>query len=105
MTRALDYDRLVRDFENSLVTTLRGHRAGEDYLDMWVPDEDPVKGILNMVEAAQAAGRRGIEISVLLTTLPASRHQELRRLVARLGSVELASATDRVTIAVELIRQ
>jgi hypothetical protein len=29
----------------------------------------------------------------------------LRRLVARLGSVELASATDRVTIAVELIRQ
>ena len=34
-----------------------------DYLEMWVPDDDPVKSLLNMVEAAEAYGRDEIAIA------------------------------------------
>ena len=64
----LNYETLVKAFEEALVTKLRGHGAEAEYLEMWVPDEDPVKSILNMVEAAEAFGRDEIAIEVSSTT-------------------------------------
>src|SRR5205085_5898938 len=86
----IDYDELTRQFEHSLLHTLRGHGAGLDLLETWVPDDDPVKGILNMVEAAQLAGQDAIEIRVALETLPPVRHQELKEVLKTVGAVSLS---------------
>jgi hypothetical protein len=85
----LNYERLVADFSNDLLHNLRNHGAAEECLETWVPDEDPVRGILNMVEAAQSADSPEIAIEVSSATLPDARVPELRGLLAGLGSVDI----------------
>ena len=91
MTGALNYEILVRAFEQALVTKLRGHGADADYLEMWVPDEDPVKSLLNMVEAAEAYGRDDIAIEVAAETLSEAQVKELLALLGNIGSPEIAA--------------
>jgi len=94
MSGALNYEVLVQAFEESLVTKLRGHGAEADYLEMWVPDEDPVKSILNMVEAAEAYGRDDIAIEVSAATLSAPRLEELEAVLSAMGSATITATAD-----------
>ena len=90
MSVALNYELLVRAFEESLVTKLRGHGAEADYLEMWVPDDDPVKSLLNMVEAAEAYGRDEIAIEVSAETLSDDRVNELLAVLRDIGRPRIA---------------
>jgi hypothetical protein len=94
MTAALNYEVLVKAFEEALVTKLRGHGAEADYLEMWVPDEDPVKSILNMVEAAEAFGRNDIAIEVSSETLSDGQVNELLSVLSDIGSAEVTARAD-----------
>jgi hypothetical protein len=94
MTAALNYEVLVKAFEEALVTKLRGHGAEADYLEMWVPDEDPVKSILNMVEAAEAFGRNDIAIEVSSETLSDGQVNELLSVLSDIGSAEITARAD-----------
>lgn len=100
MTATLNYEVLVRAFEEALVTKLRGHGAEADYLEMWVPDEDPVKSILNMVEAAEAYGRDDIAIEVSAETLSERQLEELTAVLNAMGSAKVATTADGRLIAV-----
>lgn len=91
MTATLNYEVLVRAFEDALVTKLRGHGAEADYLEMWVPDEDPVKSILNMVEAAEAYGRDDIAIEVSADTLTDTQVNELLSVLSDIGSARVTA--------------
>ena len=91
MTGTLNYEVLVRAFEDALVTKLRGHGAEADYLEMWVPDEDPVKSILNMVEAAEAYGRDDIAIEVSADTLTDTQVNELLSVLSDIGSARVTA--------------
>lgn len=92
MSATLNYEALVRAFEEALVTKLRGHGAEADYLEMWVPDEDPVKSLLNMVEAAEAYGRDEIAVEVAPETL---NDRQAEALLAALGDMGTARITAR----------
>ena len=96
----IQYETLVAEFEDGLLNALRGHGVGFDYLDIWVPDEDPVKGILNMAESAEAFGTPEIIVAVRRSTLPASRDGELLALLSPLGNASIAPMEDGVVIAV-----
>jgi hypothetical protein len=91
MIAALNYEDLVQAFNEALVTKLRGHAAEAEYLEMWVPDEDPVKSLLNMVEAAQAYGRDGIAVQVAAETLSKDQINELSGILGDIGAVEITS--------------
>ena len=94
MTAALNYEALVQSFEEALVTKLRGHGAEADYLEMWVPDDDPVKSILNMVEAAEAFGRDDIAIEVSAETLTEAQVNELLAVLRDIGSPQITTRAD-----------
>ena len=85
----LDYEEVVSDFNRKLITKLRSHGAEAEYLEMWVPDEDPVKSILNMVEAAQAYGRQEIRVRVSRKTVSASQLESLRHEVGKIGTISV----------------
>lgn len=68
----LIYETLVREFEQSLLTRLRGHNQEAGFLQTWVPDSDPVKSLVYMIESAQAAGVTRFEIVLDHTTLSVS---------------------------------
>jgi hypothetical protein len=90
---AVKYETLVATYQRALVNVLRGHSAGKDYLELWVPDEDPVKSILNMIEAAQAAGRAALAIEVSADTLAPEQLCRLQELAGTYGEASVALAT------------
>ena len=96
----LDYELLVADFESKLVTQLRKFNTDSEYLEMWVPDQNPVRSILNMVEAAEAFGQSEIKVRIAATTMPPERVSELVSQIGDLGRVDVRPAADKVVIAV-----
>ena len=96
----IDYEKMVIAYEKTLMTTLRGHSPRDEYLATWVPDADPVNGILNMIEAAEIGGCNQINIKVSLKTLPETRHQELKNKAAEIADVELEQNEEKIVIKV-----
>jgi hypothetical protein len=70
---ALDYVKLVSRYQTDLVDNLRGFGFQTDYLDLWVPDEDISRSLLNLLDAAATAGRE-----TLAVRLPVALAAELR---------------------------
>lgn len=89
MPEILDYDTLVEGYNEGLLTTLRGHGASAGFLEAWVPDEDTINSIVNMVEAAGSSGHYAITLRVTNRALPTARHDELARALAPMGRVEI----------------
>ncbi|HLH87348.1 MAG TPA: hypothetical protein VKX28_02715 [Xanthobacteraceae bacterium] len=96
----LDYERLVADFEVKLLTQLRNFGSDAEYLETWVPDEDPVKSILNMVEAAEAAGRSELAVRIAASTMPPDRVRDLAAEIGSLGRIDVSASADKVVITV-----
>ncbi len=86
---SIDFDRLVEAYSASLVETLRGHGATGNFLEHWVPDTDPVLGLVNLVEAAQTEGVDAIDVTVSRHSLPSSALPQLRAAFADFASIEI----------------
>ena len=89
MTVVLDYETLTADFNQKLVTRLRGHSADNQYLETWVPDEDPVKSILNMVEAAISSGLETMRVRIAPGTLDETQRSALLAEVVSIANARL----------------
>jgi len=90
----LCYEALVQEFESSLLTQLRGHRSTAAFMEMWVPDEDPVRGLLGMFEAADSSGEKGLLVTVTRATLSEARLGEVRALAAEFGDLTITETAD-----------
>ncbi len=99
-TIILDYEKLVEEFEYNLVNKLRGNRPDEDYLELWVPDSDPLKGISQMVDAAYEAGRHTISIRVGASTLQMCPISGLVAEISRVGRVTTEQQNNAVVLHV-----
>ena len=86
-----DYDKLVDMFNRALIHTLRKHSVADNYLDLWVPDSDPVIGLLGMIDSARLAGIRDLSIRVSKKTLPAERIGELEQSAAKVCKIRIES--------------
>jgi NifU-like protein involved in Fe-S cluster formation len=84
----LDYEALVEEYNKNLFLVLRGHRSAE-YLDTWVPDENPFKGVLNMIEAAELTGTAEIAIRLGAATLKTLDLAALEAAAALIGTVSV----------------
>jgi hypothetical protein len=80
----VDYEKLVEMFNQALIHTLRKHSVADSFLDFWVPDADPLLGIVSMVDSARIVGLPAIDIRFRETTVPADRLPELERTLARI---------------------
>jgi hypothetical protein len=84
MTKAIDYQELVASYEDGLLNRLRSHSVDHDFLEAWVPDQDVVKSLLNMVEAAEIAGHAAFAVRV---PAPSLGEAGLAALAAALGGL------------------
>ena len=84
----LDYDRLIEDYETGLVDTLRGFAAGaRPFLELWVADEDPVRSIANMLDAAATEGETQVDLLIGPRTAPRLDVERLRRVAGVYGNI------------------
>ena len=56
--------KLVSSYMEGLMSKLRGFGPEESFLDMWVPDSDHGKSILNMIESASMHGLSTLTIEI-----------------------------------------
>jgi len=86
----IDYDRLVADYEQGLVDRLRGFEAGDaPFLQLWVPDEDPVRSLCNILDAAATEGETTISIAIGADTAASLDADALRAAASEYGTVTL----------------
>lgn len=100
MTSPIQYESAVAEFEEGLLNALRGHAASAEYLEIWVPDEDPVRSILNMAESAETLGAAEIAVAVRRSTLPAERDGELVRVLSDLGGVSIEAEDAGIVVRI-----
>lgn len=94
----IDYDAVAGAFNQALLHTLRKHSIADSFLDYWVPDADPVLGILSMIDSARIAGRTGIAIQFKRATVPEERLESLQQSANRVGRATLERAADHVVL-------
>jgi hypothetical protein len=100
VTTIFDYEMLTAEFNHKLVTQLRRHGSGSEFLETWVPDEDPVMSILNMVEAALSAGLDDMRIRFAATTMNDAQRSALLAEVSRIAVGQLAASREGYELAV-----
>jgi len=83
----VDYEQVTGTYETGLNTQLRGFRGGARFLEHWVHDPDPIKSIVNMIEAAQTDGLGDVTILLGARTVAALDTARLDELTATLGQV------------------
>lgn len=89
LSEPIDYDKLVDMFNRALISTLRKHSIADSFLDLWVPDANPVVGISSMVDSARIAGLPAITIRFRQTTVSGKALQELKQVLAKVCTVAL----------------
>lgn len=105
ISEAVDYDDCVDKFNRALISTLRKHSIAESFLELWVPDADPVVGITNMVDAARLAGLPSIKIRVRQSTVPDASLPELKGALANICSATFMVAGGSILLEATNIKQ
>lgn len=59
----VDFDEAVSAYERGLIERLRGFESAP-YLDVWVPDDDPLQSFVNMLDAALSLSLDSIRIAL-----------------------------------------
>ncbi|MDC0253309.1 hypothetical protein OAK75_00325 [Bacteriovoracales bacterium] len=90
----VSYESLVRDYNESINNILRGFKPKYEYLEMWVPDSDPYKSILNLFDAAQIAGEEKICLHVGKESLESIDCKNLKAEVEKLGALKVSKNDD-----------
>lgn len=85
----IDYEAISAEFEQALSEKLRQHGMNEPFLEFWVPEADPVKGIVGMVDSARIAGYDKIAIRFTTASVPSDRVEELRQRLANIAEIVL----------------
>ncbi len=98
----LDYEQLVNDYNASLAKILRHHQS-VGALEIWVPDDDPTKSILNMVEAAEITGLGELFLRVGAQTAAVFDPEAFRKAAALLGTVEIQKEGEALMVSVTQI--
>jgi hypothetical protein len=103
--KILDYDKLVEAYASNLDVTLRGFRPAEEMLDTWVPDDDPIRSLCNLVEAAQLGGSDAVSVRVSSRTLQTASPGSVKEKLATLGEVVATEEENAVVFAVSNLQQ
>lgn len=96
----IDYDRVWAEYLGSLVGTLRGFSSGIAGLDSWVPSEDPVVALRDLLDAAVAAGRSTLVVRFGAATRAQLPLPSARALAARYGEAQIVDGADCVKVTV-----
>ena len=60
----IDYEKIRKNYDNALISTARGFENLYDFLDYWVPDEDELKSIINLLQIAKDEKIKNIELNI-----------------------------------------
>ena len=102
--KILDYDKLVEAYSANLDVTLRGFRAAEEMLDTWVPDDDLLRSLSSLVEAAQLCRCNSVSVRVSNKTLEGQVASVIEKLTT-LGEVACVEEKDSTILTISKLQE
>ena len=85
----IEYEKMVANYWKNLNTMLRGFNPSEEYtfLETWVPDDDIIRSILDILDAANDAEIDKISIHISEDTLHKIEYEKLLELSKKFGKM------------------
>src|SRR5437016_9923863 len=103
--KIFDYDKLVEAYSANLDVTLRGFKAADEMLDTWVPDDDTLRSLSSLVEAAQLCRSDSVAVRVSNKTLDDVSAETVKEKLATFGEVTVAQEKDAAVFAVSSLQE
>lgn len=100
----LDYADLVARYESGLIENLRSFGFQTEYLDLWVPDEDLTRSLLNLFNAAAEVGQHSLAIRVPADALDELKQSGLPALAAKHGRLSIDAKKGAVVLRITDLR-
>lgn len=104
-SNSLSYDDLVREYYENLHTTLRGFRAGPEYLESWVHDENHHRSIVGLFEAAEEKGLEELHLRIGPELADGLDHKWLGDNLEEFGTVTFSSDGQGLELRLRYARQ
>lgn len=104
-TNMIDYSKVTEEYWTSLTTVLRGFQPAEDFLELWVPDEDHVKSIISMLESVQIVGKDRLTLFISRDVLAQIDLDDLKSSAGRYGAVNVENNNDGMVLDVTLTHE
>ena len=101
----IDYEKLVQTYQDNLEVQTRGFSPGAQWLEMWVPDEDVIASLRNLVEAAHLAKMDDLEIRILKSTVGHDGVGKLHQGLDHLGELTVDIATSHYLLHLRQMRK
>lgn len=97
----IEYPKVVDEYENRLGSMERGFALDEEFLDLWVPDEDANKSIFGIFESASIRKQKGLTVVINSAAMTTIDGEGLINSLAPLGKASVEKTSAAVTITVE----
>jgi len=95
-----DLDEMLSLYESNLVDKLRHFGLEADFLETWVPDADPVKSVINLVDAAIVANLQSVlEVKASCQLLNEACVKSLRDILDGVIDLEIRAVDNVVMIS------
>lgn len=92
------YEDLVSAYSNNLEVQTRGFSAGLSWLESWVPDDDLLPSLANLVEAAQIGGMDAIGVEFDPQTLGSESPASIAQKLSHLSSITFSIGGGKVCL-------
>lgn len=96
----INYEELVNEYNDSLVNVLRGFRPKLAFIEMWVPDNDHFKSIVNLIETAQIHGEDTFTLFISESIWKSLDTQKLNKTLREFGRVEIQNQSRGATMQI-----
>ena len=84
----IDYEKIRKNYDDTLISTSRGINNLYDFLDYWVPDENEYDSIINLLQIAKDENVKSLELLISNKIKSSLDIKKLENVISTLGKIE-----------------
>ena len=84
----IDYEKIRKNYDDTLISTSRGINNLYDFLDYWVPDENEYDSIINLLQIAKDEKIKSLELLISNKIKSSLDINKLESAMSTLGKIE-----------------
>ena len=84
----IDYEKIRKNYDDTLISTSRGINNLYDFLDYWVPDENEYDSIINLLQIAKDENIKSLELLISNKIKSSLDIKKLENVISTLGKIE-----------------
>lgn len=98
----INFDKLLLDYNDQLGIKLRGDRSNLEYLQFWVPNENLVESLLNLIDSLKETNNLDFEIEIDLKKFDSKSISDFKNIISKIGNFSLKKNGNNLNFLIEL---